>query len=103
MDCKENSGGHANSRINKFIEKSLIWIIGAVFSIGVAAWNKMDTEVDALQEKVAFLYQDKVSRQELKDEMFLVRNQIEKDYQQLRGEILGRLDFILKLSTPTPK
>jgi len=63
----------------------------------------MDTEVDALQEKVAFLYQDKVSRQELKDEMFLVRNQIEKDYQQLRGEILGRLDFILKLSTPTHK
>lgn|SRR5690606_31140849 len=103
MDCKENSVGHANSRINKFIEKSLIWIIGAVFSIGVAAWNKMDTEVDALQEKVAFLYQDKVSRQELKDEMFLIRNQIEKDYQQLRGEILGRLDFILKLSTPTNK
>ncbi|MCK9530388.1 MAG: hypothetical protein M0R77_07480 [Gammaproteobacteria bacterium] len=101
------SANSVNSRINKFVEKFAVWIIGALFSLGVAGWNKMDSDIDRLEERVAFLYQDKVSRQELKDEMFLLRTQIERDNQdmrrgqeQLRGDILSRLELILKLGTP---
>lgn len=91
----------ANSRINKFVEKFAVYIIGVLFSISLIGWNKMDADIDRLEERVATLFQEKVSRQELKDEMFLVRNQIERDNQQLRTDILSRLELILKLGAPS--
>lgn len=100
--CPTN-GVSANSRINKFVEKFSVYIIGVLLSLGIAGWNKIDTDIDKINDRVSFLYQDKISRQELKDEMFLVRSQIERDNQQLRTDILSRLELILKLGTPVPR
>lgn len=100
--CPTN-GVSANSRINKFVEKFSVYIIGVLLSLGIAGWNKIDTDIDKINDRVSFLYQDKISRQELKDEMFLVRSQIERDNQQLRTDILSRLELILKLGTPAPR
>ena len=104
--CKSETATH---RINRYVEKFAIWIVGIVISISVAVWNKAEARIDILEERVAFLYQDKVSRQELKDEMSLLRQQIDRSnaevargQEQLRSDILSRLELILKFTGNVP-
>lgn len=100
--CK---GETATQRINRYVEKFAVWILGIVISISVAVWNKTEARIDSLEDKVTVLFQEKVSRQELKDEMSLVRQQIDKVYtevsrgqEQLRTDILSRLELIIKFT-----
>ena len=107
MERQEGNNGSqtATQRLNKYIEKMLVWIVGIVISLGGFVWNKMDTQVDHLEEKVAILFQDKVSRSELKEEMALIRQHIDRNnvemlsrQEQTRSDILSRLELILKFT-----
>lgn len=95
----------ASKRINRYVEKFAVWILGFVIALGVGVWNRMEAKVGTLEDRVAVLFQDKVSRQELKDEMSLVRQQIDRSnielisrQEQMKGDILSRLELILKFT-----
>ena len=95
----------ATQRLNRYLEKFTVWIVGIVISLGGFVWNKMDTQVNHLEEKVAILFQDKVSRSELKEEMSLIRQHIDRNnvemlsrQEQTRSDILSRLELILKFT-----
>lgn len=97
----------ATFRINKFIEKFAVYIVGAVISVSGWVWNQQNSRVDKLEQQVSFLTQDKVSRIELKDEIALMRNQIELTksdiitrQESMKGDILSRLDYILRVYPP---
>jgi len=100
----------ATQRLNKYLEKFAVWVVGIVISLGGFVWNKMDTQVNHLEEKVAILFQDKVSRSELKEEMALIRQHIDRNnvemlsrQEQTRSDILSRLELILKFTGPIKK
>ena len=84
-----------SARMNKWVEKFSVWIVGILVSIGGFLWTNMDTRINSLEDKVSFLYQDKVSRAELKEEMKLLRAQSEQN----KNDILARLELIIKLHT----
>lgn len=98
----------ATAKLNRWTEKFLFWILSAVLTIGGTVYNKMDTRILTLEEKVNYLNQDKVSRQELKEEMSLLRAQIERGSRDaveqqaaMKKEIIERLDLIMRLYPPT--
>ena len=108
MECNTGGSPTATQRLNKYVEKMLVWIVGVVISLGGFVWNKMDTQVNHLEEKVAILFQDKVSRSELKEEMSLIRQHIDRNnvemlsrQEQTRSDILSRLELILKFTGNT--
>lgn len=100
----------ATSKLNRWTEKFLFYIVGAVLSIGGAVYNKVDNRVQTLEEKVSYLNQDKVSRQELKEEMSLIRIQIDRGNRdtaerqdKMERGIIERLELIMRLSQPYNK
>lgn len=90
-----NAGNTTSARMNKWVEKFSVWIVGILVSVGGFMWSSMDTRMNTLEDKVSFLYQDKVSRAELKEEMTLLRVQSEQN----KNDILARLELIIKLHT----
>lgn len=92
MDTKDKEQPTAQ-RINKFIEKFSVWIVSILISIGGYMYTKIDDKLETLEERVAYLYQDKVSRQELKEEMSLLRN----SQNQMKDDIVQRLELILRM------
>lgn len=87
-----------SQRINKWVEKFAVYIVGVLISIGGFFYTKMDNKVEVLQERVSHLYQDKVSRQELRDEMGLLRS----SQNQMKDDIIQRLELILRMLPPNP-
>lgn len=106
-NCNQSTGETASKRINRYLEKFAVWIVGIVIALGSWAWNGMDARVTKVEDRVAFLYQDKVSRQELKDEMALIRQSMDKGnlelisrQDQMKQDIISRLELIIKFSNP---
>lgn len=109
MSNCDNTSSKTESTINeklvKFLSKFSYWIVGLLLSISIAMWNTTQNRIDSLENKVTVLFQEKVGRPELKEEMSLVRQQIDKMYtevargqEQLRGDILSRLELIIRFT-----
>lgn len=104
MNCSKDSPNVA-SKINKWVEKFAVWLVGILVSIGGFMYTQMDSRVDKIEERVSYLYQDKVSRQELREEVGQLKVQIDrfgKDQAErtelMKNEILGRIDLILRFT-----
>lgn len=104
---QESKQETTTEKINKFLSKFAMWVVGIVLSLGGVLYSNMHTQVVTLEGKVSFLYQDKVGREELKYELGKVGDQINRGNQALstsqdkmKNEILERLELILRFSTP---
>lgn len=88
-----NSHDTASTKINRFIEKFAVWIITILVSAGGSLYTKMDNKIDVLEDRVAVLFQSKVSREELREEMALLRN----SQSQMKDDIIQRLELIMRM------
>lgn len=98
-----------NERINRFVSKFLWWLVGVVVMIMGGIYNNTNERITSMEDKVSFLYQDKVSRAELREVTndFRSQNEVMKaeimaQQYETKKDILARLDFLLRL-TPPPK
>lgn len=93
MENKNNSQESTTHKINRFIEKFAVWIVTILVSIGGTMYTKMDNKIEVLEDRVAVLYQDKVSRGELREEMTLLRN----SQALMKDDIIQRLELIMRM------
>jgi hypothetical protein len=105
-DCVKDDSP-ATKRINRFVEKFAWWIIGVVVMILGGLYNAAMDRISVTEEKVAFLYQDKVSRAELREVADGLRIQSDSNKKEilsqqegLKQDILSRLDLILRVYPP---
>ena len=94
MENKNNTTqDSATQKINRFIEKFAVWIVTILISIGGTMYTKMDNKIEVLEERVAILFQSKVSREELREEMALLRN----SQALMKDDIIQRLELIMRM------
>lgn len=79
----------ANSRINKYWEKFALWACSGVIALLCLAYQDQRTQVTKLEEKVNFLYLDKVSKSDLKE----TEDRLMKRIEGMGSDILARLDI----------
>jgi hypothetical protein len=60
-----NNDSLANSRINAAWEKFAIWACSAIIALLAIGYQDQKSKVDKLEERVQFLYLDKVSKQDM--------------------------------------
>src|SRR3990172_11109543 len=60
-----SDGPSANSRINAVWEKFAIWACSAIIALLVIGYQDQKSKVDKMEERVQFLYLDKVSKQDM--------------------------------------
>lgn len=93
MENKNNSQESTTHKINRFIEKFAVWIVTILVSIGGTMYTKMDNKIEVLEDRVAVLFQSKVSREELREEMTLLRN----SQALMKDDIIQRLELIMRM------
>jgi hypothetical protein len=108
MEWLMNKEDQENPRSSGFPSMSKIITTIAAYSVvaivGIAWWSYNDTNdrIRGIEERVSFLYQDKVSRAEFREEMTQMRLQIEGTKSDIiarqeatKTDILARLDLII--------
>lgn len=79
----------ANSRINQYWEKFGIWACTAMVGFGLLVFQDQRAQIEKLEERVNFLYQDKVSKAELKEEI----NRILIAQEASKSDIIARMEL----------
>lgn len=82
----------ANSRINGYFERVAIWACSAMIGFGLLVFQDHRAQLVKMEEKVQHLYVDKVSRQELKEEI----NRVVQSQEATKSDILARLDLFFE-------
>lgn len=77
---------------NKLVQKFSVWLLGITIAILGFMYTDMRTRVTTLEDRVSFLYQDKISRAEFREEIGQVRLQLEGT----KSDILSRIDFYFR-------
>ncbi|QDP50306.1 MAG: hypothetical protein Tp178MES00d2C33159851_96 [Prokaryotic dsDNA virus sp.] len=93
-----NSGEHpaevtvvaGERRLNGLFERFAIWAGGLLIAILFMAYQDQRADVARLEERVSFLYMDKVSKSDLKDTETRIMNRIEG----MQSDILARMDLL---------
>ena len=80
----------ADRRINGYFERFAIWAGGLLIALLLLAYQDQRQQVARLEERVSFLYLDKVSKTDLKDTEARIMNRIEG----MQSDILARMDLL---------
>jgi len=83
----------ANSRINQVWEKFAIWACSAIIALLVIGYQDQKSKVDKMEERVQFLYLDKVSKQD----MDKLEDRIMTGIAASNSTILARMDLMMRL------
>ena len=96
----------ATRKINHFVEKFAWWIVGIVVTMLTMVYNNTTDRIGNTEEKVAFLYQDKISRAEFREVTKELQIQAARDkkdildqQKSMKSDILSRLDLILRVQS----
>lgn len=96
-------------KVNTFLSKFSYWIVGIVIAIGASVYNHSIDRLDSVEKQVQILFQDKVSRVELKEvsekmsrEVFNLKSDFTSQQNEMKSDILGRLDYMLRLFPAQP-
>lgn len=84
----------ANSRINSAWEKFAIWACSAIIALLAIGYQDQKSKVDKMEEKVQFLYMDKVSKQD----MDKFEERIMTGIAAGNAAVLARMDLMVRLS-----
>lgn len=94
--------GTADEKISKIINKVAVGAITIIFTISGIMYSDAKQRITMLEERVSFLYQDKVSRAEFREEMSQLRLQNDANksdiisrQESLKSDILARIDLII--------
>lgn len=79
----------ANTRLNNYIERFGVWACSIIMGFGLMTYQDLKAQTDKLEEKVNFLYQDKVSKAELREEI----NRIVKAQEAAKTDIIARMEL----------
>ena len=85
----------ANTRISAYWERFAIWSCGAIIALLCIGYQDQKTTIDRMEEKVQFLYMDKVGKGELKDVEARIMSRIEAGNE----DILARIDLLIKANS----
>jgi hypothetical protein len=80
----------ANARINHLWERLALGLIGILMLWGATQFQDLKEQNKELENKVLFLYTDKVSTAQLKD----TEDRLIKQIDGMKADILARLDYI---------
>jgi hypothetical protein len=83
-----------DARLASYWERFGLWACGAIIALLVIGYQDQKSKVDKLEEKVQILYQEKVSKNELKDVEQRLMTRIEAG----NADILARIDLIISTS-----
>lgn len=89
------TSGDANSRMNIYWEKAALWAGACIISLLCIGYQDQKTTIDRLEERVQFLYLDKVGKGELKDVEARIMSRIEAG----NADILARIDLLIKANS----
>jgi hypothetical protein len=87
----------ANSRINNAWEKFAIWACSAIIALLAIGYQDQKSKVDKMEEKVQFLYIDKVSKQD----MDKFEERIMTGIAAGNAMVLARVDLMARLPRET--
>lgn len=83
------SNESANLRISRYWERLALWGCSGIIALLSLAFMDQRTQVTKLEEKVNFLYLDKVSKSDLKE----TEDRLMKRIEGMGSDILARLDI----------
>lgn len=88
--------------VPKIITTIAAYATAIVIGFGLWSYNDTKDRIKGIEERVSFLYQDKVSRAEFREEMTQMRLQIEATKSDIiarqeatKSDILARLDLMI--------
>lgn len=87
-----NSNGtdsSANTRINGYWERAAIFLMFLVMGYMQVQYQEQKADAKELENKVFFLYSDKVSNQQLQN----TEDRLVKNIEGMRSDLLARLDL----------
>lgn len=79
----------ANSRITAVWERLAVWALSFIIVLLGLAYNDQKGKIEKMEERVQFLYIDKVNKSELKETETRIMSRIEAS----QSDILARLDL----------
>ena len=107
-DKATSSSGDGSRKLNKIIGYVATFCVTLVFSLAASMYNDLKTRTNTLEERVSYLYTDKVSRSELNEAIQQLRMQNEANkadiinqQRLLRDDILGRISILMNIMEKT--
>lgn len=92
-----------DKKFNAIAGKIIAVGLSVLLTVGGVMYSDMKARLNVLEERVSFLYQDKVSRAEFREEMNQLRTQNEANktdilsrQESMKLDILARLDLYFK-------
>lgn len=92
------------NKLNKFLSKFNYWIVIIILTISGSIYNQTLDRISKVEDQVQFLYQDKVSKEELREvsskltrEVIELKSDITRQQNEMKSDILSRLDYILRV------
>lgn len=82
----------ADSRMNNYFERLAIWACGCIIALLCVGYQDQKSTIDKMEERLQFLYMDKVGKGELKDVEARIMSRIEAG----NADILARIDLLIK-------
>lgn len=89
----------ANSRINGYWERVCMWLCGGAIALLCLVYQDQKVKVEKLEEKVQFLYMDKVSKQD----MDKLEERIMKGISAGNSDIIARIELLRQIDLPARK
>ncbi len=84
---------NANARMNGYWERACIWVCGGAIALLCLVYQDQRAKVEKLEEKVQFLYMDKVSKQD----MDKLEERIMSGIAAGNSTILARMDLMQQI------
>jgi len=85
-----------NDRLGGLVEKVAIWLIGALVSVSCYLYIGTQDRINEIDTKVTFLYQDKVSKTDLREEINRLHAQIHHQNESNKSDIIARIDMLTR-------
>lgn len=89
--------------LNNVYTKIIAFTFTAILALTGFMYKEVKSEIDLLNNRVNTLYTDKVSREEFKEEMALIRLQNDTNkadildrQNQMKEDIISRIDFVIR-------
>lgn len=102
QESQETKTPNAPDRLQKLITTFAGYSLAIILGISAWSYNDIKTRISGIEERVSFLFQDKVSRAEFREEMTQMRMQIEGTktdiiarQESTKADILSRLDLLI--------
>lgn len=113
-ECNNHTGNTQSAdsvvtkKVNQFLSKFSYWIVGVVVAILGSIYTATVERIEVAEQKIQYLYSDKVSKEELRlvtqdinSKVESVKSDIMQQQSSMKNDILSRLDYLLRIYPPS--